>query len=378
MHIIPVASGKGGVGKSLVSANLSLALAQSGKKTVLVDLDLGGSNLHIIMGHNGREHGLGTFLFDKKVKFEEIIFETDYKNLLFIPGETEIPGMANLRVARKRKLIKNLLSLDADYLILDLGAGTSINTLDFFMLSGSGLLVTAPTLTATLNAYLFLKNILFRIMEVSFPKKSSADIYLSELKRNGASLQKIYMEKLYKKLEEIDPENFSVFQKTLASFNPLLVMNMLEDPKDTQKVTRLVYSAKQYLGIEMETLGVLFRDDLQNNALNSRLPILSYKPDTVLSRGLYRLADKVIELELRDDQLIIPGILEESFTIANQEAEMDFSNKVNSLEELLHCGALSTGDLIETIKNQQYDIKRLKRENNFLKKKLVKNSGKNV
>lgn len=50
MHIFPIASGKGGVGKSLIATNLAIALAQAGKEVVLVDLDLGGSNLHLMLG----------------------------------------------------------------------------------------------------------------------------------------------------------------------------------------------------------------------------------------------------------------------------------------------------------------------------------------
>jgi flagellar biosynthesis protein FlhG len=62
VRIIPVASGKGGVGKSLVSANLSIALAQAGKRVVLADLDLGASNLHLILGFRAYKNGLGTYL----------------------------------------------------------------------------------------------------------------------------------------------------------------------------------------------------------------------------------------------------------------------------------------------------------------------------
>ena len=63
MQIIPVASGKGGVGKSLLSANLAIALGQSGKKVVLADLDLGASNLHLVLGQQAPKQGLGTKIF---------------------------------------------------------------------------------------------------------------------------------------------------------------------------------------------------------------------------------------------------------------------------------------------------------------------------
>jgi len=68
--IIPVASGKGGVGKSVIAANMSLALAQSGKSTVAMDLDLGGSNLHTLLGIKNTQAGIGNFLSGGSLKLQ--------------------------------------------------------------------------------------------------------------------------------------------------------------------------------------------------------------------------------------------------------------------------------------------------------------------
>jgi len=122
MQIIPVASGKGGVGKSLLSANLAVALGQAGKKVILADLDLGASNLHLAIGVSPKT-GIGTFLTGGST-FEEIITPTDYENVSFIAGDSEIPGLSTLKVAQKNALIRKFHSLKADYLIIDLGAGT--------------------------------------------------------------------------------------------------------------------------------------------------------------------------------------------------------------------------------------------------------------
>ena len=81
MHIIPIASGKGGVGKSLVAANLSIALAQTGRSVVLVDLDLGGSNLHVILGQMGSMKGIGTYMTGGDLQFNDLLLETSYKSL---------------------------------------------------------------------------------------------------------------------------------------------------------------------------------------------------------------------------------------------------------------------------------------------------------
>ena len=96
MRIIPIASGKGGVGKSLVSANLGVAFAQAGQRVVLADLDLGASNLHLVLGHHSPRLGIGTYLNNTKSDFAEVIVDTDVRGLRFIPGDTEIPGIANL------------------------------------------------------------------------------------------------------------------------------------------------------------------------------------------------------------------------------------------------------------------------------------------
>ena len=89
MQIIPVASGKGGVGKSLLSANLAIALGQAGKHVVLADLDLGASNLHLVIGQHITGPSIGTWLTDKN-DFNEIIQPTEYKNVNFIAGDTRI------------------------------------------------------------------------------------------------------------------------------------------------------------------------------------------------------------------------------------------------------------------------------------------------
>ena len=372
MQIIAVASGKGGVGKSLLAANMAIGLARNDKKVILADLDLGGSNLHLIIGQNPTVEGLGSFLNNSRQKIENIVHPTDYDNLSFISGEGEVPGAANITTPQKKKLIRRLMNLDADYLILDLGAGTSNTILDFFQIAGCGVIVTTPTLTATLNAYLFVKSVLFRMLYSSYDRKSPAMVYLEKLRKDGISLQKIYLSSLQDKLMELDPEGTLIFLEKKKQFQPRLVMNMLENPEDIQKSDRLILSVRDYLGINMEFLGVLYRDDFQKKALNSRLPVIVYKPRSVLSQGVYRICDKIQEMHLAENVNISVLDAEYSYQSAEMEAESDFNDKVHSLEELLHSGVLTQGDLIETIKMQQYEIKKLKRENRFIKSKLIK------
>ncbi len=372
MQVLPIASGKGGVGKTLVATNLSIALAQAGKKVILADLDLGASNIHLVLGMGSVQKGIGTFLENSKQKIEDIICDSGYKNLRFIPGDAEIPGMANLKASQKRKLFNNLTSLDADYLVMDLGAGTNNNILDFFLYSGRGIIVTAPTLTATLNAYLFLKNAIFRIMSDSFKRTSGAWKYLERLRQDGQSLQKVYVPKLLERMSDEDPEGFDVFIRKMSHFHPGMVMNLLDDPKEGLRAQKIRRSSKEYLGIDLDHLGVIYRDHLQDVALNSRLPIVIYKPQSILSQAIYRIADKIIQADEDNEGPLDLQNIDDSYLTAEMEAEIDFDARVFEMEGMLNSGALSYGDLVDTIKTQQYEISRMRKENNLLKQKLVK------
>lgn len=372
MQIIPVASGKGGVGKSLLSANLAIALGQAGKKVLLADLDLGASNLHLVIGQQPPKVGIGTFLTGQS-RFEDIINPTDYENVSFIAGDSEIPGLTSLKASQKNELVKSFSHADADYLILDLGAGTHLTILDMFLLSPQGIVVTAPTVTATLNGYLFLKNTVFRMMYNTFKRGSAAYNYLESLKKDSEALQKFYIPRLVETLEQIDPASVSLFKSRMSEFRPRLILNMIDDPKDADRAQKIRRSCQQYLGLNLEHLGVIYRDSMQDKALASRLPVVVYKPHSVIGQAIYRIAEKIMQSETLkfDADYDITKASEASFEIASEEASDDFSQKMAYIEELAGTGALSAGELAETLKSQQFEITRLRNENNLLKKKLV-------
>ena len=372
MVILPIASGKGGVGKSLLASNLSIALGQAGAKVVIADLDLGASNIHLILGMGNVKQGIGTFLNNTNIDFEDVILDTEYDNVRFIPGDAEIPGMANVTTGQKNKLIRHITKIDADFVILDLGAGTSYNIIDFFLTSTQGIIITAPTLTSTLNAYLFLKNAVFRIIYTAFGKKSPGRKYLDDLRKDGMSLQKVYIPRLLEKLREADAEGYKVFQARIGHFKPLLVMNLLEDPKDGEKAQKIRRSCKEYLDVDMEHLGIIYRDHLQDIALGSRIPVIVYKPQSVISQAVFRIADKILQKGTLDSALLDIQTFEESYQTAELEAEIDYGIKEQDVEHLLHSGALTRGDLIDTVKTQQYEIQSLRKENQLLKTKLLR------
>ncbi|MDR0463950.1 MAG: AAA family ATPase [Treponema sp.] len=373
MRVIPIASGKGGVGKSLVSANLAIAFAQAGQRVVLADLDLGASNLHLVLGHQAPKVGIGTFLNNMKSNFIDIISETDVRGLRFIPGDNEIPGASNLTILQRKTLVKKFLALkeDTDIVILDLGAGTHQSILDFFLLSNQGIVVSSPAVTAVLNAYVFIKNTVFHLMFNSWTKGSPARIFMEKIRKDGAGHSKLYIPKILPEIKKIDPTSYEKFTKRLGSLTPRLIMNLVDEPKNADVAMKIRRSCEEYLDLKIEHLGIIYRDVIQDTALASRLPILLYKPQSVLSQAIYRIADKILQSP-EDNFTPDDKQIDDSFQEAEAEAEIDFDAKMEYIEDLLHSGAMNHGDLIETVKSQQMEISKLKKENNFIKLKLTK------
>src|SRR6185295_6844890 len=95
--IVAFGGGKGGVGKSLLCANVGIYLAQLGKRVVLLDADLGGANLHTFVGIDRPAVTLGAFFGRRVARIEEVVVPTRVANLGLLSGEGEPLGAANSR-----------------------------------------------------------------------------------------------------------------------------------------------------------------------------------------------------------------------------------------------------------------------------------------
>ena len=131
--IIAIGGAKGGIGKSVVAANLGVLLSAKGFKVALVDLDLGGANLHLCLGHKILlQHNINDFLKKRVNSLQEIMTRSEYGPYL-IGGDSSELGAANIDFGRKLKLLKAIENINSDFTILDLGGDTSYNIIDFFL-----------------------------------------------------------------------------------------------------------------------------------------------------------------------------------------------------------------------------------------------------
>ncbi len=154
--IVTVASGKGGVGKSVVVTNLGLALAARGRRVVLADLDVGGANLATLFGEFDAGPDLGAF-FAREIGDLEAARRPLRRNLSLVAGAGETLATASPNWAMKQRLLRQLSDLEADVVLADVGAGANNHALDFFNAGDLRIIVTIPEPTASVDAYRFVK-----------------------------------------------------------------------------------------------------------------------------------------------------------------------------------------------------------------------------
>ncbi|HMK50601.1 MAG TPA: MinD/ParA family protein, partial [Thermodesulfovibrionales bacterium] len=164
---IAITSGKGGVGKTNVTANLALEIRKSGKNVMILDADLGLSNIDVLFQLTPRynlQHVLGG-----EMELRDIVIEGP-RGVKILPAGSGVQELTALDEFQRLKLLEGFDSYDADidYLIIDTAAGISENVAFFCIASQEIVVVTTPEPTAITDAYALIKVLFTRYQEKQF------------------------------------------------------------------------------------------------------------------------------------------------------------------------------------------------------------------
>jgi len=294
--IIPIASGKGGVGKSFLAANLSIALAELGKKVIAADLDFGGSNLHTCFGMHNTHPGIGDYLRAHYGNLEDLLVETNTDNLKFLAGDARSPFMANMHHAQKLRLVQNLRKLNCEFLILDLGSGSTFNTLDFFGMTRLGLLVATPEHTSIMNMLTFLKLLAFRVIERIVPKNKSVENKLRELYKLSVRESLLTVRNLLNEISVIDKEYAEKAKQNWSLYRPRIVFNKCESPGDLELIKDLQNTLDENLMLHVDFFGCLYSDSAVPKTFYERKTLIESSPTSYILDDIKLLADRITRL----------------------------------------------------------------------------------
>ncbi|HKJ05275.1 MAG TPA: P-loop NTPase [Geopsychrobacteraceae bacterium] len=293
--LIPVGGGKGGVGKSLTAANLAAALAKLGKQTILVDLDLGGSNLYSYLGLPNSNPGIGDFLLNRDGALADYQTGTSYPNLSYIPGDGRTPFMANLPYAHKIKLAREIGRLEADYVIIDIGAGTSFNTIDYFSLAPLGMLLTTPDTPSLMNMLAFLKSFLLRNIIARIKKFPKTETLIRVIQRQTLNSSLLTVDMVRARLLEISPEAAAEVDQIITTYRPRVVFNLADAPEELLIANSVGKAAMRQLSIQIDWFGYLYFDPAVRASVKQRKLLLEIDQAGVYAAGIRALAEQVID-----------------------------------------------------------------------------------
>jgi len=293
-HIWAVGGGKGGVGKTVITANAATSLAQQGKRCVALDLDLGGANLHTVLGIPDPDRSLTDFLSRKVESLAETMVPTSYPNLHFISGSKALLDMANPKFSQKEKLIRHITSLDVDYVLLDLGSGTSFNTLDFFLSADKGILVVLPEPTSVENAYHFIKAAFYRKLKKATRKTGVAeaiDQAMEEKISRGIQSPRT----LINNVLQINPEAGHALEEEAKSFQPNIIVNQTRRHDDHELGADIVKACQDYFGINIHNLGHIEEDESLREAVRLRKAVVNAFPACPFTRAIHSIVTNLLE-----------------------------------------------------------------------------------
>jgi len=269
--IISVGGGKGGVGKSIVTSNLGVVLAQQGLKVGFIDGDLGGANLHLCLGVKRPRTGLRDFLTGRVTALREAAVETAVPNTWLISGASDILELANPRFAHKQKIISNLKKMDADIILVDLGAGSDNHVSDFFSAFRHGIVVCDGLPTSVENAYGFLKNGVVRGLTRLFPGNRELQSRIGALSASSSG-GVASVEGMVRALEREFGREARLIREWLAAKKTFLVLNMVKDRADIAVGQRFREIVKKYVGISLHYIGYIHYEPDMRRYIRSLKP----------------------------------------------------------------------------------------------------------
>jgi len=289
--ILAVGGGKGGTGKSFLSANLAIELGALQGDVVIIDADLGGPNLHTLLSVKDNGKDLGSFIKNSTSSLEEIMTDTSYPGLKLIRGSENSLFLANLNHFKKLKLIRQIRALPAGSVVIDLGTGSAYNTLDLFIIAKPGILVVTPEPTAVENTYYFLKSCAVRILKLYAQYYRNTE--LAQKVAQGLENNSNTLRAFFDSLASTDAQSNEILLAALKNFKPYLVVNKTRSDKDVLLGRSIVDVVRKYFLLEMDLLGAIPYDERVHWSLKKFVPFILEYPESSVSETIKAMARKL-------------------------------------------------------------------------------------
>lgn len=291
VRILSVTGAKGGVGKSVLAANLAVYLASIGRKVVLADADTGGANLHTLVGV--RPPGAPTIPDDGAPADAPSLIETSVPGLWLHHAGLDEPPPGAPRGGRA-ELETKLRALDADYVVVDLGSGTASDLLDFHLAADLSVFVTLPEPTALENTYRYIRHAYVRHLRRCASDAETRRALMDKVRELGGAPHPL---DLWRRLEDDGDPLADPVRAWLESFSPCMVLNQTRLRADLELGEGIRTAARRRLGVSLEYLGHIDYDDTVWSTVRVRRLLLIETPGTKAAKSIEKIARRLLAIE---------------------------------------------------------------------------------
>lgn len=272
IKIITVGGGKGGIGKTLVSSSLAIALAEASTRVILIDADLGGANVHTVMGMHTPEKTLHDFINRKVKSLADVVIEAPVPGLRLICGAAGSIGMANMEYGDKLKLIRHFRRLLAEFVVVDIGAGMSLNEVDLFNSGDIQIVVANPEPTSIQECYNFIKVAVFRKLRREFAASQEVLEVLDRSKDPSHVHDRRLLTEIGEQIKAVDVREAVRFFRLINSYSPKLILNRVHDYRETLEGLALQIATQDLLRLRLEFWGFMNFDPYIAKAVRAMRP----------------------------------------------------------------------------------------------------------
>jgi len=267
-----IGGGKGGTGKTFVTSAMGTYLAGKGKRVVLIDIDIGGANLHSFLGISRPKKSLTDF-FETGASLNKLAVKTGIDNMYLITGDIHSLASDNIKFTQKLKLFRHIMKLNKHHVIIDLGGGSHNNTIDTFLMADKMIVILEPEITAVENMYHFIKNALFRKLKMSLREYGFKEIVEQMWERRAE-----YNINSLRELMDCIRDNFSyvrdIIDKELSDFKIYIILNKIRSSDDIFIGFSLKSTFMKYLGVDTKFVGFVEYDDSVWRSIRERKPFM--------------------------------------------------------------------------------------------------------
>lgn len=292
-QIWAVGGGKGGVGKSLISSSIAYTIARLGFPVIAIDLDLGGANLHTVLGQHPPKKCLSDFLNNPNMSLMDCVVETPYPNLKLIAGAKDDLKITQLTEEKKYRLMHEIQYISGYFVVLDLGAGINQYTLDFFNLADTGIVTVLPEPTSIENAYRFLKAAYYHRLLQDPRFESVKNLIEAAMNPNNT----YGIQSPSDLLNEVAFQNKDLgvtLKSAIKEFRPKLILNQSRSQTDIDVGFSMKSVAKKYFGIDFDYLGYLEYEPNVWQSVRRMKPILAEYPNSRIALHMERICNYLI------------------------------------------------------------------------------------